>query len=261
MAPTTDSTTTITLISGANGGLGLATAQRLAREHGHHVIIGSRNPEAGEQAAAALRAEGHLASSVALDLDSQATIDAAAAHIRERFGRLDVLVNNAGILLDQPLEDGRQRFADTRDLFERTLRTNVVGTACLTDAVAPLLRARREKEGDGAPPPRVVFVSSSMGSATLSADPSVPWYSIDYTAYDASKAAVQVLALNWARRLADVGARVNVVCPGLVATNLGPGVKGGVTPYVGAQRPVELATLGPDGPTATFSSAQGPVPW
>ncbi|KAH9893775.1 hypothetical protein F4778DRAFT_294978 [Xylariomycetidae sp. FL2044] len=249
MASSNTTPTTITLISGANTGLGLAIATRLAKEHGHHVIIGSRNADAGAQVASSLRAEGFAASSVQLDVDSDESIGAAAQAVEDEFGRLDVLVNNAGILLDL----GHDPKLPTRELFARTLSTNVSGTACLTEAVLPLLR-RSEL-------PRVVFVSSRMGSLAYSRDPAVPWYGVDYKAYDASKAAVHVLALNYARILADAGGRVNVVCPGLVNTNLGGGITSGTSPYVGATQAVKMATVGKDGPTATFTAQDGVMPW
>ncbi|KAF2004893.1 carbonyl reductase [Amniculicola lignicola CBS 123094] len=241
----------ITLISGGNAGLGLATAKRLTKEHNHHVIIGSRNAEAGAEVAAELQAEGHSASTVQLDLESDASIAAAAKTIEEKFGRLDALINNAGVLLDTtdpPLP--------IRTLYTRTFSVNVFGTACLTEAVEPLLRKSSN--------PVIVFVSSRMGSLVLSTDSSTLWYKIDYTAYDASKAAVAMLAINWNRRLEDIGARVNVVCPGLVKTNLAGGVGAvqyGVEPYEGAKRVVELATLGKDGPTKTWSATDGDIPW
>lgn len=241
------SSATITLISGANSGVGLATAQRLAKEHGHHVIIGSRNAEAGAKIAAELQAEGHLASSIQLDLTSDTSVAAAAKFIEEKFGHLDVLINNAGILID-----GRE--PNLRELYNKTFGTNVIGTAALTEAVIPLLRKSTH--------PCIVFVSSRMGSVELSTDKTTLWHNIDYKVYDASKAALNVLAINYSQLLEDVGARVNVICPGLVATNLGPGVENGTTPYVGAQRVVDMATIGKDGPTATFSSSDiAKIPW
>lgn len=239
---------TITLISGANGGLGLATATRLSKEHGHHVIVGSRNADAGDKVAEALQAEGYEASSVQLDLNSDTSILAAAKSIQEKFGRLDVLINNAGILIDSIPEQ------TTRGLFTKTFDTNVIGTACLTEAMLPLLRKSTL--------PRIVFVSSRMGSLKVSTDDSTPFYNADYKAYDASKAAVNMLAINYNRILSDVGGRVNTACPGLVATNLSPFVKKyGSEPYLGAQRVVELATVDKNGPTATFSDRNEEIPW
>lgn len=239
---------TITLVSGANGGIGLATATRLAKEHGHHVIVGSRNADAGAKVASELQAEGYAASSVQLDLDSDASIFAAAKSIELKFGRLDVLINNAGILIDHI--PGQT----SRDMFTKTFSTNVIGTACLTEAMLHLLRKSTL--------PRIVFVSSRMGSLKVSTDATTPWYPMDYKAYDSSKAAISMLAINYNRILSDVGGRVNLACPGLVATNLSSFVKAyGGPPYLGAQRIVELATMDKNGPTETFSDKDGEISW
>ncbi|KAH8671727.1 short chain dehydrogenase reductase [Xylariales sp. PMI_506] len=248
---------TIALISGANQGLGRSVATRLAKEHGYHVIIGSRDLSAGEAVAAELRADGHAATAVQLDLTSDASIDAAVSDISEKFGRLDVLVNNAGILLDSGSVFVKKSAVPTRELFERTFQVNVFGTACLTEAVLPLLRAMKEP----AKPPRVVFVSTIMGSLGIATNPETPFYKVDYKSYDASKAAVNMLAINYARILGDVSGRVNAVCPGLVRTSLIGNSPMGDPPELGAQRVVELATLGPDGPTCTFSNRDGPLSW
>lgn len=240
--------TMITLISGANQGIGLAVATRLAKEHGHHVIIGSRDAKLGPQVATSLQAEGYAASSVQLDLTSDASITAAFEAIDKQFGRLDVLINNAGILLDTKIPEQSQR-----DLFTQTFTTNVAGTACLTEALLPLLRKSTQ--------PRVVFVSSRMGSLAQATIRDTPFFAIDYKAYDASKAAVNMLALNYARILEDVGARVNAVCPGLVSSNLTNYIQYGTSTYEGAQRIVELATVDQDGPTATFSDKNGEIAW
>ncbi|KIW04397.1 uncharacterized protein PV09_04677 [Verruconis gallopava] len=239
---------TITLVSGANQGIGLATATALARDHGHHVIIGSRSLDAGKRVAESLKAQGHSASSVQLDLMSEESIAAAIKHVETTFGRLDVLVNNAAILFDMT-----DKYEGVFDLFAQTFATNVVGTAALTEGLFPLLRKSSL--------PRVVCVSSRMGSFALAKDPTTPYYHLNVQAYDASKAALQMLAINWARILEPHGAKVNVVCPGLVSTNLHPAVKAGHAPEVGAKRIVEMATVGPDGPTATFSDRDGVVPW
>lgn len=240
---------TISLISGANGGLGLATATALARDHGHHVIIGSRNPDNGTKVAKSLTDAGYSASSVQLDLDFESSIVSAVVHITNTYGRLDVLVNNAAILIDST-----DKAKNTYDLYKQTFSTNIVGTAALTEGVLPLLRKSQH--------PRLVFVSSRMGSLKLAKDPTSFWYNLDCRSYDASKAALNILALNYARMLTDVHARVNIVCPGLVATNLHVAVASGATPEEGAKRIVELATLPDDGPTATWSARDEPeIPW
>ena len=244
---------TIALISGANTGIGLAVATKLAKGHGFHVIIGSRSAAAGQQAAAQLTKEGFLASSVQLDLVSDESVAAAVSWIERKFGVLDVLVNNAGILIDYvPGFTDESKDLSTRDLFNQTLSTNVVGTACLTEACLPLLRKSEF--------PRVIFVSSIMGSLALATDKSTLFYKIDYKAYDCSKAGVNMLALNYARILEPQGGVVNVACPGLVKSKLTKHLMGEST-ETGALRIVELATADKGGPTATFSNRDGIVPW
>lgn len=245
---------TVALISGANSGIGLAVATRLATYHGYHVIVGSRNAAAGEKVAAALMADGHSASSVQLDVSSDKSIAAATSWIEREFGVLDVLINNAGILLDYvPGVLEAHKDLSTRELFNQTFSTNIIGAACLTEACLPLLRKSEL--------PRLVFVSSRMGSLSEATNKSTPFYSMDYKAYDSSKAALNMLALNYARILDEDGAMVNAVCPGLVKTKLTNDHPWGSSTEVGAQRIVELATASKGGPTAKFSDREGSVPW
>ncbi|MCJ1475115.1 hypothetical protein MMC13_003775 [Lambiella insularis] len=245
---------TIALISGANAGIGLAVATQLAKDHGYHVIVGSRNLAAGEKVAAALVADGHSASAVQLELSSDESIAAAVGWIEREFGVLDVLINNAGILIDYvPGMAEALKDLSTRELFTQTFSTNLIGTACLTEACVPLLRK--------AEVPRLVFVSSRMGSLLEATNKSTPFYSMDYKAYDCSKAALNMLALNYARILADDGAMVNAVCPGLVKTKLTNDSPWGSSTELGAKRIVELATAAKGGPTATFSDRDGSIPW
>lgn len=239
----------IILVTGANTGIGFAVAEQLARHPENHVIIGSRNETSGATAAKALTDEGHSASFVQLDLSSDESINAAAKAIEEAHGRLDVLVNNAGILLDM----GFGGTLSLRALFEKTLSTNVTGTACLTDAVLPLLLASSS--------PKIIFVSSKMASLTLASDPNVPFKPSDYKAYASSKAAVNMLALCYTKVLAEKGGRVSVVCPGLVKTKLNNHIEGGSTAEEGAKRVVKLALMEDGGPNATFSDREGTIPW
>ncbi|RDW85909.1 hypothetical protein BP5796_04234 [Coleophoma crateriformis] len=240
----------IALVTGANTGIGLSVATKLAKDHGYHVIIGSRNEAAGKEVATALVADGFAASSIQLDLCSDESITAAVSSIEKEFGALDVLVNNAGISMENIDE---YKHLSTRELFKQIFDTNVFGTACLTDACLPLIRRSAFA--------RLVFVSSRMGSLTEMLNKDTPWYNFEFKIYDASKAAVHVLALNYVRILDGTGALVNVVSPGLVSTKLT-----GFTPYgaptdVGARRIVELATLEKGGPTGTFSDNDGNIPW
>lgn len=245
---------TVVLISGANCGIGLAVATQLAKDHGYHVIIGSRNAVAGEQAAAALAADGYSASSVQLNVSSDESIAAATSSIESEFGVLDVLINNAGILLDYvPGVLEAHKGLSTRELFGQTFSTNIIGAACLTEACLPLLRKSEL--------PRLLFVSSRMGSLSEATNKSTSFYSMDYKAYDSSKVALNMLALNYARILEGDGAMVNAVCPGLVRTKLTNDHPWGSSTELGAQRIVAMATASKGGPTATFSDREGSVPW
>ena len=241
----------VAFISGANSGIGLAAATQLAKAHGYHVIIGSRNAAAGEEVAATLKTDGHSASSVQLDVTSDESIAGAVSYIEREFGVLDVLVNNAGIFLDKGA--GNNRGLSTRALFDQTFDTNLIGAACLTEACIPLLRKSEV--------PRVIFVSSRMGSLSEATNKSTMFHNLECKAYDCSKAALNMLALNYARILEGDGAMVNAVCPGLVKTNFTDFTPYGSSPEVGAQRIVELATAAKGGPTEGFSDKDGSVPW
>lgn len=244
---------TIVLISGANRGIGLATAIRLAREHDYQVIIGSRSAENGAKVAKKLESEGLSVDSVQLDVTSDESIANAVEYITQKYGRLDVLINNTGILIDGETGDPNMSL---RQKFDLTFSTNVTGAACLTEATIPLLRKSDQR-------PRVIFVTSRMGSISESLNPNTTYYKIDYKMYDASKAAVNMLSTHYARVLGEeVKARVNAVCPGLIATDLTRHTPYGDKPEVGAQRIMEMATLAEDDETTgTFSDRHGVIPW
>ncbi|EWZ29630.1 hypothetical protein FOCG_15865 [Fusarium oxysporum f. sp. radicis-lycopersici 26381] len=236
---------TLALVTGSTQGIGLAVAKELAIKHNYHVLLGVRNTKAGEEIASDLRKEGHEASVVELDLTSADSIDKVVKHIDEKYGYLDVLINNAGVLLD------RQEGLSTWDLFSKTFTTNVIGNGCLTQSLLPLVRKAKNS------PPRIVFVTSVMGSLTKATDETTTYYNIDYKAYDASKTAVNMLMFNFARELDAVGGKVNSVCPGLVKTGLTNYHEWGTSPETGAERIVEMATIGEDGPTKTISDRNG----
>ena len=245
---------TIALISGANTGIGLAIATQLCQNHGYHVIIGSRDAAAGNKVAAALVADGHSASSVQLDVCSDESISLAASYVESKFGVLDVLINNAGIFLDRiPGDEQSHQNLSTRDLFSRTFDTNMFGAACLTEAFMPLLRR--------AEVPRIVFVSSRVASLAEATDKLSAYYSADYKAYFSSKAALNMVALTYAKAFDGSDGMVNVVCPGLVQTNITKYSSSGSSTEVGARRIVELASASKGGPTATFSDHNGVIPW
>ncbi|MER5419046.1 SDR family NAD(P)-dependent oxidoreductase [Streptosporangium roseum] len=246
----------VAMITGANKGIGRATAEQLARL-GMTVLIGARDPRRGEEAAAALRAAGGDAHAVTLNVTDPATVQEAARWIEERFGHLDVLVNNAGITGSGQVspEDAHDQIPSSVDLdmVRAVFETNVFGVIAVINAVLPLLRR--------SPAPRIVNVSSHAGSLTLISDPDGPFAALlPSAAYTPSKSALNALTVQYATELRKDGILVNAAAPGYVDTDSNNHT-GHLTPAQGAAVVVRLATLGADGPTAGFFSEDGPLPW
>lgn len=247
----------VALVTGANQGIGLQIAKDLAR-HGFAVLVGSRNFERGEAAAKTIDGE---ARALQLDVTDQASITAAADRVRQEFGRLDVLVNNAAISNTSKQRDESigQYVKRTRpsnvslDEMRAVWETNVFGVLAVYQAMLPLLRA--------APQARIVNVSSGVGSLTTNADRSFPHRSAFGPVYPASKTALNALTLAMAIELEPEGIKVNAVSPGFTKTNLNH-YEGTETVEEGAAEAVRIALLGPDGPTGTFTHAKlGTLPW
>lgn len=236
--------TTIALVTGANKGIGLAAARRLARS-GWTVLIGSRDPDRGASAAAALAEDGLAAEVVALDVTSDDSVAAAAKHVERAYGRLDVLVNNAGIVGPRvgPLETGA-------DEMRLCYETNVFGPVRVTRAFLPLLRRSAN--------PRVVMVSSGLGSQAVTADPDRVESTVVSLTYPSSKTALNMITSQYAKALPEF--RVNAVDPGYTGTDLNDH-QGPQTVEEGSDAVVALAGIGPDGPTGGFFDRNGPVPW
>jgi len=234
---------TTALVTGANKGIGFAIAQGLGAQ-GFTVAVGARDDARREEAVTRLRAEGADAFGVALDVSSDTSVAAAAAEIERRAGRLDVLVNNAGIA---GRTDGGAQDPTTLDLdtVRTVLETNVLGVVRVTNALLPLLRR--------APAPRIVNLSSNMGSLALQTGPVM-------AAYAPSKTMLNALTTQYARALADTPVLVNAACPGYVATDF-TGHAGQRTPTQGAAIALHLATLPDDGPRGGFFDDGGTVPW
>ena len=246
----------IALITGANKGIGRAAAGQLAAL-GMTVLIGARDPRRGDEAAAALRAAGGSAHAVTLDVTDQASARAAAKQIEERFGHLDVLINNAGITGSGQVspEDAHDQVPSSVDvdMVRAVFETNVFGVIAVTNAMLPLLRR--------SPAPRIVNVSSAAGSLTIASDPDGPLAGLlASAAYTPSKTALNALTVQYANELRKNGILVNAADPGYVDTEIN-NHSGYLTVAQGAAVLVRLATLGADGPTGGFFSEHGPVPW
>lgn len=230
---------TVALITGANKGIGFETARQLT-EAGYQVYLGARDVERGEKAAAEIGARF-----VRIDVTDDASVTAALATIEEAEGRLDVLVNNAGVLIADPL-DGPTAL--------RVFDVNAVGIVRVTEAALPLLR-RSEN-------PRVVNVSSSLGSFWVNTTPGRVEHGMFLPLYAASKAAATMLTVQYAKAYADI--RFNAVEPGPTATDMTAGF--GIddiaeSPAESARIVVRLATLDLDVPTGTLQDKDGLLAW
>ena len=230
---------TVALITGANKGIGFETARQLT-EAGYDVYLGARDVERGEKAAAELGARF-----VRLDVTDDASVIAALATIEEAEGRLDVLVNNAGVLVADPL-DGPTAL--------RVFDINAVGIVRVTEAALPLLRRSQDR--------RVVNGSSSMGSFWANTTPGRVEQGMFLPLYAASKAAASMLTVQYAKAYADI--RFNAVEPGPTATDMTAGY--GIDdiarpPAESAKIVVRLATGDLDVPTGTLHDKDGELAW
>jgi NAD(P)-dependent dehydrogenase (short-subunit alcohol dehydrogenase family) len=228
----------IALVTGGNRGIGAEVARQL-HEDGFTVIVGSRDPGRGEQAAARIDPAAQTAYAVGLDVTDPASITAAADGISARHQRLDVLINNAAIHYDT----WQQAAAADLGVVSEALDANLLGAWRVTLAVLPLLRR--------SPHPRIVNVSSEAGSISEMTG-GTPAYSV-------SKAALNALTRLLAGELRGAGILVNAVCPGWTATDMGGW--GGRPVADGAASVTWAALLPDDGPTGGFYRDGRSLPW
>jgi NAD(P)-dependent dehydrogenase (short-subunit alcohol dehydrogenase family) len=233
---------TIALVTGANKGIGYEIAAGLGAR-GMRVGVGARDDARREEAVEKLRAAGVDAFGVPLDVTSDESVAAAAASL----DRLDVLVNNAAITGGMP----QTPTAVTPETIRTVVETNVIGVVRTTNAFLPLLRRSAA--------PRIVVMSSTVGSLTRQTERQGETGPIS-GAYAPSKTFLNGMVVQYAKELADTPIKINLACPGYVATDLN-GFSGHRTPEQGAIAAIRLATLGDDGPSGAFYDEDGPIPW
>jgi NAD(P)-dependent dehydrogenase (short-subunit alcohol dehydrogenase family) len=243
------STAKVALISGANKGIGFETARQLGKQ-GAIIFLGARDLAKGQAAAEQLKKEGIDARAVKFDVVNDADIKAAAEKIEKEFGKLDILINNAGVMFEPIGGNNTSTISD--DVIRKTFDTNFFSAISVTKAFLPLL-----KKSDAG---RIVNVSSILGSLTLHATEGSPIYEAKALAYDASKAALNSFTIHLAHQLKGTKIKVNSAHPGWVKTDMGTDAAP-MDIVDGAKTEVELATLGPNGPTGGFFHMGEPISW
>jgi NAD(P)-dependent dehydrogenase (short-subunit alcohol dehydrogenase family) len=238
----------IVFITGANKGIGLETARQLGRA-GHTVLVGARDTAKAEGAVAELAKDGIKTHAIVIDVTNADSIAKAAAEVEARFGKVDSLINNAGI---QREPWGGKPSETTLAMWREIYETNLFGAVAVTQAFLPLVR--KSEAG------RIVNLSSILASLTFHSDPSSPIYHFKPAAYNSSKSALNQYTVHLAYELRDTNIKVNAAHPGWVKTELGgEGAPMEVTD--GAKTSVYLATLPDDGPTGAYIHMQDRLPW
>ncbi|MBC7795673.1 MAG: SDR family oxidoreductase [Pyrinomonadaceae bacterium] len=241
----------IALITGANRGIGFETARQLGQQ-GIKVLVGARTTENGKEAETKLKNEGFDAEFILLDVDNLKTHETAAKYVNDNYGKLDILINNAGILIDDYQSSTPTGASQTsQEVFRKTFDTNFFNTIAVTQKFVPLIR----KSDAG----RIVFLSSILGSLKLHGDPNSPIYNYKLPAYDISKTALNGYAVHLAHELKDTNIKVNAAHPGSVLTDMN--AQGDLTLEEGAKTSVDLALLDENGYTGKFIYLGEELPW
>ncbi|MFF4276922.1 SDR family oxidoreductase [Streptomyces sp. NPDC001536] len=244
------SETKTALVTGANKGIGYEIAAGLGAL-GYRVGVGARDEARRRSAVEKLRATGVNAFGVPLDVTGDQSVTDAAELIERQAGRLDVLVNNAGISGETGPGWAQDPTTLDLELVRAVVETNVIGVMRVTNAMLPLLRRSTS--------PRIVNVSSAVASLNRQADPDVEIGPI-MAAYAPSKSFLNAVTVQYARQFAGTNILINAACPGLVATDF-TGFHGPRTPEQGAATAIRLATLPDGGPTGSFFEDDGVIPW
>jgi NAD(P)-dependent dehydrogenase (short-subunit alcohol dehydrogenase family) len=240
----------VAFITGGNKGIGLETARQLGKL-GIKVVIGSRDLAKGKEAVAKLKADGVDAEAIKFDVLNSADYKDAYKYLDQHYGKLDILINNAGVTKENFL-GGNQTSSTSPEVLHDTFDTNFFGVIEITQTLLPLIKK--------APAGRIVNLSSILGSLALHADPKSPIYDAKAFAYDASKAALNSFTVHLAHELKNTKIKVNSAHPGWVQTDMG----GDAAPMElsdGAKTSVKLATLPDDGPTGAYIHLEQTLPW
>jgi NAD(P)-dependent dehydrogenase (short-subunit alcohol dehydrogenase family) len=240
----------VAFITGGNKGIGLETARQLGKL-GITVVIGSRDLAKGKEVAKKLGEEGIVTEAIRFDVTKPADHKEARDYLESRYGRLDILINNAGVWKEGNPQQNTTSTV-TPGVLRETFDTNFFGTIELTQTLLPLL--------EKAPAARIVNLSSILGSLTLHADRKSPIYSSKAFAYNASKTALNAFTVHLAHALRHTKIKVNSAHPGWVKTDMGG--EGAMMELVdGAKTSVQLATLGEDGPSGSYVHLGEGLPW
>ena len=242
----------VALITGASKGLGFETAYQLGGK-GYTVIVAARTQQKSNETAEKLKSKGVHAVGMKLDVVNDNDVDNLSKSINEHFGKLDVLVNNAGVQLDFPgFMPGNSTETVSMDILKQTFEINYFAPIALTQKLLPLLK----KSTAG----RIVNVSSIMGSLALHADSNSPIYGIKLLAYNSSKTALNQFTVHLAEAMKDSPIKVNSAHPGWVKTDLG-GEYAPMSIEDGVKTIVDLSTLDENGPTGAFIHLGESLPW
>ncbi|KAL6872752.1 NAD(P)-binding protein [Trichoderma novae-zelandiae] len=250
----TPATKQVVLVTGANQGIGFEIVKKLvAIQPTYHVLVGCRSLSRGADAISKLEKLAGSVSPVEVDITSDESIAACVAHVEREHGKLDVLINNAGIGR-HAVEELPSLRAKMAALFD----VNVFGTLAMTDAAMPLL----QKGADRGSVPRIVFITSEMGSLGNTLNPSWKYYQHNASIpYKSSKAAANMIGACYSTLFEKQGWKINCCCPGLRKTAFNNHLSTAMDVEEGAVRAVFLATLDEDGPTGTFTNIDGTEPW
>ena len=241
----------VALVTGANKGIGFATAQKLA-EHGITVLLGSRDEQKGKRAAETLQKLGMDAHHICIDMEERETFSIAAEYIERVYGKLDILINNAGVQIES--ETWQTNTTDTvpMEVLRRTFEVNFFGLVDLTQQMLPLLH----KSDAG----RIVNLTSILASLQHHATPGSNTYNTKTFAYNTSKTAVNSFTIHLAHALKDTKIKVNAAHPGWVKTDMG-GKGAYLSLEEGASTSVYLALIGDEGPNGSYMHNNTILPW